>query len=178
MRIPSNEWATASNCGTWQDSGKIVLDLHYLAYREHYIHLKPRKTEQRYWIRQEWKKLTWICKSIGLCVLLYAFAQASDIWDRVTIPCLDRRLLDRKETEFWKTEKGIHDDISSGIQQSSELGPVLFVLSINDLPEDGDSNAKKSAGGKKLYRHINTLSDYNEFQADQGRLWECRKSGS
>ena len=60
--------------------------------------------------------------------------------------CLDQMLLDGKEAGFWRTEKGIHDDISNGFPQGSVLGSAFLMLFTNDLPEDGDSNVKTYRG--------------------------------
>ena len=43
-------------------------------------------------------------------------------------------------------------DVVSSIPQGSALGPVLFILFIDDPPKDVDSNLKVFADDKKLYR--------------------------
>ena len=50
--------------------------------------------------------------------------------------------------------------MKSGVPQGSVLGPILFVLYINDLPRYCcGSNAFMFADDTKLYKHINDNSD-------------------
>jgi hypothetical protein len=56
--------------------------------------------------------------------------------------------------------------VTSGIPQGSVLGPVLFVVFINDMPEVVSSICKLFADDTKVYRDINTTDDNLALQDD------------
>ena len=60
--------------------------------------------------------------------------------------------------------------VSSGIPQGSVLGPVLFVLYINDLPSNIKSNIFMFADDTKLFRTIETPIDQHTLQDDLNQL--------
>ncbi|KAK2164131.1 hypothetical protein LSH36_68g05040 [Paralvinella palmiformis] len=66
-------------------------------------------------------------------------------------------------------------EVLSGIPQVSVLGPILFVLFINDLPDIVQSTAHIFADDTKVYRKVLTDQDCIELQADLTRLVECSK---
>ena len=74
-------------------------------------------------------------------------------------------------------------NVSSGIPQGSVLGPVRFVILINDLPDDIDSTVKIYVDDTKIYRQARTLSDNTTMQADLEALknwsqkWQLRFNG-
>ena len=64
--------------------------------------------------------------------------------------------------------------VLSGVPQGSVLGPVLFLIFINDLPDNIKSSVRLFADDCVLYRNIKTLTDYLILQDDLNSLgqWE------
>ncbi len=63
------------------------------------------------------------------------------------------------ETSEWS-------DVESGIPQGSVLGPVLFVLFINDLPSVVQSFMKIFADDTKVYNYVKDNKGVKELQSD------------
>jgi hypothetical protein len=53
------------------------------------------------------------------------------------------------------------EEVTSGIPQGSVLGPLLFVVYINDLPDHVDSEAYLFAEDTKIFRIITGENDHN-----------------
>ena len=56
--------------------------------------------------------------------------------------------------------------VNSGIQQGSVLGPTLFVIFINDMPNAIKNSCVFFADDAKLYRTIQTKEDASSLQED------------
>ena len=62
--------------------------------------------------------------------------------------------------------------VTSGVPQGSVLGPLLFLLYVNDIPDLVQSNLKMFADDIKIYRAIYSISDSLLLQQDLDRLSE------
>ena len=60
--------------------------------------------------------------------------------------------------------------VTSGIPQGSVLGPVLFAIYINDLPDVVQNVAKLFADDTKVYSVVNNEDDQNNLQQDLDNL--------
>ena len=73
-------------------------------------------------------------------------------------------------------------DVLSGMPQGSVLGPALFLVFINDLPDSIANFVKIFADDTKVYSTISTISDsdFNKLQSDLTKssdwsdIWELR----
>ena len=65
--------------------------------------------------------------------------------------------------------------VLSGVPQGSVLGPILFLIFINDLPDNIKSSVRLFADDCVLYRNINSLQDCLILQEDLDSLglWEA-----
>lgn len=65
--------------------------------------------------------------------------------------------------------------VISGIPQGSILGPILFIIFVNDLPEVVGSTCRLFADDCKLYRTVSSEQDQKELQEDINRLCQWSK---
>ena len=57
-------------------------------------------------------------------------------------------------------------NVSSGVPQGNVLGPVWFIIYINDMPDMLGKYCKMFADDAKLYSAIETTDDQEELQDD------------
>ena len=79
-------------------------------------------------------------------------------------------LRDRSQYVEVNGKESIRLPVTSGIPQESVLGPLLFLIYINDLPDQIDSSVYVYADDTKLYREIKELRDHDVLQNDLNKL--------
>ena len=84
---------------------------------------------------------------------------------------LDSCLLsDRKMIIMVRGEYSEWVDVISGVPQGSVLGPILFLIYVNDIPEIVNRSIKMFADDTKLFRTVKTIDDCNILQNDLNTL--------
>ena len=81
-------------------------------------------------------------------------------------------LKDRKQRVCINGVKSEWGSVTSGVPQGSVLGPLLFIIYLNDLDIDISSNLAKFADDTKIGRAINGAEDCQALQNDLNRLYD------
>jgi len=63
------------------------------------------------------------------------------------------------------------EDVVSGVPQGTVMGPLLFLLHINDLPSIVSSQVRLFADDCLVYRRIRSQEDQHELQKDLDNLY-------
>ena len=82
----------------------------------------------------------------------------------------------RSQTVVIEGEESGSVPVSSGVPQGSVLGPILFLVFINDLPENLSSQVRLFADDTAVYLTIGGLDDGTVLQNDLDKLslWESQ----
>ncbi|XP_072030407.1 uncharacterized protein [Amphiura filiformis] len=89
-------------------------------------------------------------------------------------------LTSRKQTVVIEGEKSEEVDVISGVPQGTVLGPLLFILFVNDIGEETSSTIRLFADDALIYRHISSKADTDALQNDLHKLvdwstkWQMR----
>ena len=95
--------------------------------------------------------------------------KARGIGDSIT-DWIEQWLTDRRQLFVVDGEISNWKSVLSGVPQGSVLGPILFLIYINDLDDSITSNVLKFADDTKLFRKVNTDGDKQHLQNDIYRL--------
>ena len=96
---------------------------------------------------------------------LYAYGIRGEV-----IIWIEEFLKDRQQRVVLNGETSEWTNVTSGIPQGSVLGPVLFLLYINDLPDMVKNIVKLFADDTKLYARVNTEYQRSSLQTDINNL--------
>ena len=81
-------------------------------------------------------------------------------------------LANRSQTVVLEGEKSSHVSVTSGVPHGSVLGPVLFLVFINDLPDHIRSKVRLFADDTAVYLVVSNLEQAKLLQEDLDRLGE------
>ncbi len=81
-------------------------------------------------------------------------------------------MTNRHQRVIVENGKSEWENVISGIPQDSVLGPILFVIFINHLPELVSSTVQIFADDMKIYRTVNDIGDAIILQEDLNKLIE------
>ena len=79
-----------------------------------------------------------------------------------------QRVVADGEVSSWKS-------VLSGVPQGSELGPILFLVHINNLEEGVTGKILKFADDTKLFRKVKEIGDKQNLQEDIDKLVKWSK---
>lgn len=85
---------------------------------------------------------------------------------------LNNFLLGRKQRVVINGYESNWLEVTSGVPQGSILGPLIFLMYINDLPSCVNSNVELFADDSVLHRQISTSNDCIQFQESLGQVSE------
>ena len=75
-------------------------------------------------------------------------------------------LLNRRQRVVLNNSKSTCSEVISGFPQESVLGPILFILYINDLPDVISCVSKLFVDNTKLYKSVDPYRDSDTIQID------------
>ena len=85
---------------------------------------------------------------------------------------IEKWLIDRRQRVVVDGEASNWKSVLSGVPQGSVLGPILFLIYINDLDDDITSKVLKFADDTKVFRKIKSDADRQHLQDDLKKLIE------
>ena len=85
---------------------------------------------------------------------------------------MEKWLIDRRQRVVVDGEVSNWKSVLSGVPQGSVLGPILFLIYINDLDDDIKSKVLNFADDTKVFRKIESDADRQQLQDDLNKLNE------
>ena len=92
-----------------------------------------------------------------------------------TLGWIESFLVGRSQTVVLDGESSDELPVLSGVPQGSVLGPILFLLYINDLPENVQSQVRLFADDTAVYLTVQDPNDSKRLQSDLNVLQEWEK---
>jgi len=91
-----------------------------------------------------------------------------------TLSCITDFLQGRTQDVVLDGQTSSESPVTSGVPQGTVIGPLLFLVYINDLPSRVRSTVQMSADDCLLYREIHSMNDTKILQDDLDNLqaWE------
>ena len=83
-----------------------------------------------------------------------------------------KKVFDRRQRVVVDGEISNWKLVLSGVPQGSGLGPILFLICINDLDDDITSKVLKFADDTKVFRKVKSEADRQQLQDDLNKLTE------
>ena len=84
-------------------------------------------------------------------------------------------LSERRQRVIFNGKCSSWKDVTSGVPQGSVLGPVLFIIYVNDIPESLESFCKIFADDTKVYTSVAERKDQEKLQRDLIKLSKWSK---
>ena len=90
---------------------------------------------------------------------------------------IEQWLNDRRQRVVVDGEVSSWKPVLSGVPQGSVVGPILFLVYINDLEEGVTGNILKFADDTKLFRKTKEIGDKQNLQEDIDKLVRWSENG-
>ena len=87
-------------------------------------------------------------------------------------------LTDRKQTILANGKKSVQSTVRSGVPQGTVLGPILFLLLINDIDTNISSNVSLFADDTRILRAVDDEEDVEKLQADLDQIYSWQDSNN
>ena len=91
-----------------------------------------------------------------------------------TLKWIQAYFSDRTQTVFIENEKSDTVPVTSGVPQGSVLGPILFLIYMNDLPDTTKSKVRLFVDDTAIYLAFSSLEDAHILQQDLDRLHQWK----
>ena len=86
---------------------------------------------------------------------------------------IEKWRIDRRQRVVVDGEVSNWKSVLSGVPQGSVLGPILFLIYINDLDTDITSMVLKFADNTKVFRKLKSDADRQQLQDDLNKMTAC-----
>ena len=90
---------------------------------------------------------------------------------------IEQWLTDRKQRVVVDGEVSSWKSVLSGVPQGTVLGPILFLVNINDLEDGVTGSILKFADDTKLFRKTKEIGDKHNLQDDIDKLVKWSENG-